>query len=303
MRVRGVLALEPRDPRLLMIPEQRRLLDTFARLIAIALERVHYVEVAQTTTLQMESERLRNAFLSAISHDLRTPLTALVGLADSLAMTRPPPTAEQAELAAAMREEALRMSALVNNLLDMARLQSGTVRLDRQWQPLEEIVGGALRAMQTALARHRVSVALPEDLPLLELDAVLMERVLSNLLENAAKYTPPGSQIRIGAATVAPDRVELWVEDNGPGVPAGKEEAIFQTFERGRKEGTTPGIGLGLALCRIIVEAHGGSIRAESIHAESGQGGARFVISLPRGEPPVVEIADEEAPQTLELPG
>ncbi|TCT24321.1 two-component system sensor histidine kinase KdpD [Thiobaca trueperi] len=302
MRVRGVLALEPRDPRQIMVPEQRRLLDTFARLIAIALERVHYVEVAQTTTLQMESERLRNAFLAAISHDLRTPLTALVGLADSLAMTRPPPTAEQAELAAAMREEALRMSALVNNLLDMARLQSGMVRLDRQWQPLEEIVGGALRAMQTALARHRVSVALPEDLPLLELDAVLMERVLSNLLENAAKYTPPGSQIRIGAAPVAPDRIELWVEDNGPGVPTGKEEAIFQTFERGRKEGATPGIGLGLALCRIIVEAHGGSIRAESGRAELDQRGARFIVSLPRGNPPVIEIANEEAPRTLELP-
>ena len=281
MRIRGVLALEPRHPRRLMAPEQRRLLDTFARLIAISLERIHYVDVAQTTTLQMESERLRNSLLSAISHDLRTPLAALVGLADSMSMTRPPPTGPQVEIATSMREEALRMNSLVSNLLDMARLQSGAVKLNRQWQPLEEVVGSALKSASFTLADHHVGVNLPEDLPLLEFDSVLIERVLSNLLENASKYTPPDSRIDIGAALGIRDFAEIWVEDDGPGLPAGKEENIFKKFERGQKESATPGVGLGLAICRAIVEAHGGTIRAEN----RLDGGAR--------NPPIVDTAEE----------
>ena len=289
MRTRGVLALEPRNPRRLMAPEQSRLLDTFARLIAISLERVHYVDVAQSTTVQMESERLRNSLLSAISHDLRTPLTALVGLADSMSMTQPPPTGQQVEIAASMREEALRMNSLVNNLLDMARLQSGAVKLNRQWQPLEEVVGSALKSVRSIITGHRVSVDLPEDLPLLELDAVLIERVLANLLDNAAKYTPTGSTVEIGAAPSGPN-IDVWVADNGPGLPAGKEEVIFKKFERGQKESATPGVGLGLAICRAIVEAHGGTIRAENRR----DGGARFTFSLPCGNPPTIDGAEEE---------
>jgi two-component system sensor histidine kinase KdpD len=290
MRIRGVLALEPRDDGRLMAPEQRRLLDTFARLIAIAIERVHYVDVAQTTTVAMESERLRNSLLAAISHDLRTPLAALVGLAESITMTQPPPTAQQDEIALAMREEARRMSSLVDNLLDMARLQAGKVQLNRQWHPLEEIIGSALKAMAATLARHRVTVRLEEDLPLLELDAVLIERLLCNLLENAAKYTPAGSTIEIGTTTSA-DSVDLWLEDNGPGLPPGKEEDIFKKFERGMKESPTPGVGLGLAICKAIAEAHGGAIRA--VNREGG--GARFVVALPRGTPPAI-AAEEEHP-------
>ena len=290
MRTRGVLALEPKDPRRLMAPEQGRLLDTFARLIAISLERVHYVDVAQSTTVQMESERLRNSLLSAISHDLRTPLAALVGLADSMAMTKPAPTGEQVDIAVSMREEALRMNALVNNLLDMARLQSGAVKLNRQWQPLEEVVGSALKSVRSSLVEHRASVELPEDLPLLELDAVLIERVFCNLLDNAAKYTPNGSSIAIGAAASGAS-VEVWVADNGPGLPAGKEEMIFKKFERGQKESATSGVGLGLAICRAIIEAHGGRIRAENRR----DGGARFVFTLPRGNPPAVDHAEDEA--------
>lgn len=290
MRIRGMLVLEPRNPRRLLAPEQRRLLDTFARLIAISLERVHYVDVAQTTTVQMESERLRNSLLSAISHDLRTPLAALVGLADSMAMTQPPPTGQQTEIAASLREEALRMNSLVNNLLDMARLQSGTVKLNRQWQPLEEVVGSALRSVRLTIAHHHVNVNLAEDLPLMELDAVLIERVLSNLLENAAKYTPHGSMIEIGAMPNGPN-IDVWVADNGPGLPVGKEEDIFKKFERGQKESATPGVGLGLAICRAIVEAHGGTIRAENRR----EGGARFIFSLPRGNPPVVDTAEDDA--------
>lgn len=288
MRIRGVLALEPRPSRRVMSPEQRRLLDTFARLIAISIERIHYVNVAQTTTLQMESERLRNSLLSAISHDLRTPLAALVGLAESMTMTQPPLTEEQTDIAGSMREEALRMNALVNNLLDMARLQSGTIRLNRQWQPLEEVIGSALKSAGATTARHRIRVNLPEDLPLLEFDTVLIERVLSNLLENAAKYTPAGSTIGIGAARDAPDHIDVWVEDDGPGLPPGKEEEIFKKFERGQKESATPGVGLGLAICRAIMEAHGGAIRAENRQ----EGGARFIFTLPCGVPPAVDTGD-----------
>ena len=147
MRLRGVLALEVRNVDRLLIPEQRRLLDTFASLIAIALERVHYVEVAQNTTVQIESERLRNSVLSAISHDLRTPLAALIGLADTLLLTKPKPTGQQQEVIESMRNSAMRMNALVNNLLDMARRESGNVQLNRQWQPLEEVVGSSLGAL------------------------------------------------------------------------------------------------------------------------------------------------------------
>jgi two-component system sensor histidine kinase KdpD len=281
MRTRGVLAIAPRDPLRVQGPEARRQLETFASLVAIAVERMHYVEVAQSTLLQMESESLRNSLLAAISHDLRTPLSVLVGLAESIRLTQPPPTDDQARLAGTLKEEALRMSVKVNKLLDMARLQAGKIQLNRQWQPLEEIVGSALMATAAPLAAHSVSAVLPDDLPLIEIDAVLIERVLCNLLENAAKFTPAGTHIRISAA-VRGSEVDVWVDDSGPGFPKGREEAIFEKFERGARESATPGVGLGLAICRAIVAAHGGSIHAEN----RAGGGARFVFSLPRGMPP-----------------
>ncbi|TAK73811.1 MAG: two-component system sensor histidine kinase KdbD [Aquabacterium sp.] len=280
MRLRGVLALRTRVPAALISPEQRRLLDTCASLIAIALERIHYVDVAQRTTVQMESEQLRNSLLSAISHDLRTPLASLVALADTMALEQ----SAQPALHQQLRDKALRLAALVENLLDMARLQSGAVRLNRQWLPLEEVVGSARAAVAEALAGHVVAAELPDDLPLVQVDATLLERVLANLLENAAKYTPAGSRITV-AARALPDAVELRVEDDGPGLPAGREEAIFNKFERGEKESATPGVGLGLAICRAIVEAHGGRITAHN----RDSGGASFVFTLPRGTPPSIE--------------
>ncbi|TWI66278.1 two-component system sensor histidine kinase KdpD [Pseudoduganella lurida] len=283
MRTRGVLALAPSDRRWLLIPEQRRQLDTFAALAAIALERVHYIDVAQGALVQMESERLRNSLLAALSHDLRTPLTALVGLAESLALSKPALTPSQLETARALQEETVRMSTLVTNLLDMARIESGTVHLNLQWQAIEETVGSALRASRTLLGGHKVLTRLPADLPLVRYDAVLMERVLCNLLENAAKYTPPGSTITLSARTRA-DKLEVTVADNGPGLPAGREEAIFEKFTRGERESAKPGVGLGLAICRAIVGAHGGEIGAQ--RAEDG--GAAIVIMLPLGTPPAL---------------
>ena len=280
MRLRGVLAVDLAETGLLS-PEQRRVLDTCASLMAISIERIHYIDVAQKTTLQMESERLRNSLLSTISHDLRTPLAALVGLADTVQLTKPPPTEEQRELILSMRSSAMRMTALVNNLLDMARLESGAVRLNRQWQPLEEVVGSAIGASVTLLEDRPLKVNLAPDLPLLQFDAELIERVLCNLLENAAKYTPAHTPINIEAHAET-DVVIVCVNDHGPGLPSGREDAIFEKFERGSKEGSTTGVGLGLAICRAIMQAHGGSIRGQT----RDTGGASFVLSLPRGEPP-----------------
>jgi two-component system sensor histidine kinase KdpD len=290
-RARGVLAVKARNRRLLRIPEQRQLLDTFAALIAIALERVHYVEVAQNAVVRMESERLRNSLLAALSHDLRTPLTVLVGLAESLTLTKPPLSPAQRESAEAIQDEARRMSTLVSNLLDMARIESGEVKLNLQWQPLEEVVGSALNATHEMLKGHHVDVHMPRDLPLVRIDALLIERVLVNLLENASKYTPPGTRITL-AAEVAADRLSVSVSDDGPGLAAGREEAVFQKFTRGERESATPGVGLGLSICRAIVESHQGKIVA----GHRPGGGARFTFTLPLGHPPAaaeeVETAD-----------
>jgi two-component system sensor histidine kinase KdpD len=289
-QARGVLAVKARNRRLLRIPEQRQLLDTFAALIAIALERVHYVKVAQDAVVRMESERLRNSLLAALSHDLRTPLTVLVGLAESLALTKPPLSPAQLESAKAIQDEARRMSTLVSNLLDMARIESGEVKLNLQWQPLEEVIGSALNAARGMLKQHVIDVQIPRNLPLVRFDALLIERVLVNLLENASKYTPPGSTVTLAAQVIA-DQLSVSVSDDGPGLTVGREEAVFQKFTRGERESATPGVGLGLAICRAIVESHHGKI----IATHRPGGGARFTFTLPLGQPPAAAEETEAA--------
>ncbi|PHV13472.1 DUF4118 domain-containing protein [Chitinimonas sp. BJB300] len=280
MRTRGVLALQVSQLSLFDEPEEMRLLDTCAAQIALALERVHFVEVAQDALVSMEGERLRNGLLTTVSHDLRTPLTALVGLADTLAGSELS-TEVRHELAEAIRDKARSTAELVGKLLDMARLQSGAVTLRRDWQSLEEVLGSARRQLDSVLANHTVISRLPPDLPLCEFDPVLIERVLVNLLENAAKYTPPGSEISILAVSRG-DLMRITVDDNGPGLPAGREEKLFGKFERGESESALPGVGLGLAISRAIIEAHGGRMYAEN----RSEGGARFVFTLPLGTPP-----------------
>ena len=287
IHARGVLAVKAQNRRLLRIPEQRQLLDTFAALIAIALERVHYVGVAQDALVRMESERLRNSLLAALSHDLRTPLTVLVGLADSMSLTKPPLSAQQHEVVGAIQDEARRMSTLVGNLLDMARIESGDVKLNLEWQSLEEVVGSALTGARAMLKQHRIIVRLARDLPLVRFYAMLIERVLVNLLENASKYTPPGSTVILSAEVIA-DRLSVSVADDGPGLPVGREEAVFQKFTRGERESATPGVGLGLAICRAIVEAHEGRITASNRPG----GGAIFTFTLPLGTPPAALEAE-----------
>lgn len=284
MHTRGVLAIAfPADSPDLP-PENLALLEALASLIAIAIERLHYVDVAHATQLDMVSERLRSSILSALSHDLRTPLTALVGLADSLFLIKPTLPVTALETAQAMHEQSARLASLVGNLLDMARLNAGNVTLRREWQPLEEVIGASIKLLGGALAAHPVHVALPTDLPLLEFDAVLIERVFCNLLENAAKYAPAGTEIEIAAIQLG-DQVEISVCDHGPGFPAGNLKVLFEMFARGQTESGKPGTGLGLAICRAIVEAHGGTINAEN----RGEGGACVRFTLPQGVPPVME--------------
>ncbi len=173
----------------------------------------------------------------------------------------------------------------------MARLQSGTVQPRKEWLALEELIGGAIKALEPSLAGHPLQTDLPADLPLVQGDAVMLERVLVNLLDNAIKYTPPGTPLGI-TARVAGDALEVAVWDEGPGLPTGQERIIFDRFTRGQRESAIAGVGLGLAICQAIVDAHGGRIRAENRPA----GGARFVFTLPLAPSPAA--ADEVGPPT-----
>ncbi|QZA76398.1 sensor histidine kinase KdpD [Deefgea tanakiae] len=286
MRLRGVMALIPADDALIASPEQQRLLETCASQIALSLERVHYVEVAQDAIVAMESERLRNSVLSTVSHDLRTPLTSLIGMI-SLLRSGKLIEADQQSALQTLNHEAQRMHRLVINLLDMAKLQSG-VTLHREWQVLEEVIGSTVRECAPDLLAHHVRVDLPSNLPLLEYDAVLIERVLVNLLGNAAKYTPAGSEIII-SAQIDDQQVTVLVSDNGPGLPAGAAARLFEKFTRGVNESATPGVGLGLAICRSIITAHGGQIQARNLSPN----GAEFSFTLPRGTPPILQQETE----------
>jgi two-component system sensor histidine kinase KdpD len=289
MRTRGVLAFAieaPTDEERqlaaagLALPENRQMLEIFCSQIAMAIERLHYAEVAQDALVTMESERLRNSLLSAISHDLRTPLTSLVGSADVLA-ANPRLDDDARAMARTIGEQSQKMVGLMNNLLDMARLQAGVVTLNRQWNALEEVIGSALRLLAKPLEGRSVETRIPADLPLLRVDAVLLERVFANLVENAAKYSPPGSGIAIAAQVEDIDgarQVKVGVCDHGRGFPPQMVQHAFEKFTRGDNESSTPGVGLGLAICRAIVEAHQGRIWIAG--QQPGQG-ATVCFTLP----------------------
>lgn len=289
-RVLGVLVMLPANLRRVFLPEQKKLLDTFLDQIAQAIERARLAEQARTASVEMEAERLRNSLLSAISHDLRTPLATIVGSASALvedhAQLKP---GDRLDLGRAILDEAVRMTNLINNILNMAKLDVGAVRLNRQWHTLEDIVGTVLTRLRKPLEGRPVKVPPLGDLPLVFVDSVMIEQVLVNLLENAIRYTPPGSPIDIAVerslltATVS-------VADRGPGIPAGQEERIFEKFHRARFEGAQSGVGLGLAICRAIVEVHGGWITARN----RGTGGAVFTFVLPQEQPPPILLPEDE---------
>ena len=204
-----------------------------------------------------------------------------MGLADTLKLTSPDAKASEKEIIDSIHHSAMRMNDLVNNLLDMARLESGTVQLNRQWQPLEEVIGSALSSCSSLLKERPINVQLDDSLPLVNIDAVLIERVLANILENASKYTPAHSSIEINGFR-QDGNIIITIDDHGPGLPPGRENTIFEKFERGSKENATPGVGLGLAISKAVMKAHGGSIEGESRY----NGGARFTLRLPFSSPP-----------------
>ena len=212
-------------------------------------------------------------------------------MTDTLARQQTALPADVQDTIRAMRDQAQRMHALVANPLDMARLQSGDTPLRLEWQSVEELVGAALAAMREPLAAHQVTVSSLSQLPLVECDGVLIERVLCNLLENAAKYTPVGSAIQLGA-TVQDKELRISVATMAS-VAAGAERRIFQKFTRGERESATPGVGLGLAVCEAIVTAHHGRIWVE--HAPGRPSGAQFVFTLPLGEPPAIQPETPES--------
>ena len=275
----GVVGMRPAEPRAFDAPEQAHLLETFVSQVAVAVDRALLDEEAQTAQVRVEAERVRNALLSAVSHDLRTPLTAITGAASAAlegetridAVTR-------RELLESIRDEAERLNRLVNNLLDVTRLESGSLQLRREWIPVEELVGVALARLAKPLSERKVTTRLPEDLPPVHVDGLLVEQVFINLLENATKHTPAGQPIDVDARREG-NEVVVEIADRGPGLPAGEEQKIFDKFYG---VGGGGGAGLGLTICRAIVEAHGGRIGGQNRPG----GGALLRFSLPAGEPP-----------------
>jgi two-component system, OmpR family, sensor histidine kinase KdpD len=276
----GVLAVLPENRRRVLLPEQRHLLETFAGQLGLAMERAQLAEQTEAARVAAETESLRNTLLASISHDLRTPLAVIAGASSTLAEhSRDLDESSRVALARSIETKARSMSDLVSNVLDLMRFESGQIALRRDWQTLDDLVGSALSRMEERLAAHPIDVAIPPDLPAVHVDANLIVQVLSNLLDNVTKYTPAGTRVHIVAAP-AGDVVRVTLDDEGPGLPLAQRERIFEKFQRGDDEGTVAGAGLGLAICRAIVRAHGGDIGA----GERPGGGARFQFTLPTSE-------------------
>ena len=280
----GVLGLRPQDPRPLQAPEQLHQLETFASQTALAIERARLAEDAERAQVRAETERLRNSLLSSVSHDLRTPLASITGAASTLLENEAGLDAgTRRDLLETLHEEADRLNRLVQNLLEMTRLESGALQLHTDWHPVEEVVGAALGRFAKALARRAVTTRVPSELPLVPMDDVLIEQVLINLIDNALKYTPADSPIEVMAED-ADGAVLIEVADRGPGLPPGEERRIFEKFHRGDAAPTVRGAGLGLAICRGIVQAHGGRIWAENRPG----GGVTIRFTLPVKEAPPI---------------
>ena len=277
----GVLAVAPANARRILLPEQRHLLETFASQIGLAVERAQLAETAEGARLDAERESLRNTLLASISHDLRTPLAVIAGAGSALAQhgsTLDEKT--RVNLARSVEGKAREMSDLVSNVLDLMRFESGHIVLRRDWQTVDDLVGAALANLEFKLSHHPVELRIPADIPPVHVDASLIVQVFSNLFDNIAKYTPPGTPLHVSAMHDG-IFVRVLVEDEGPGLPPGDPERLFDKFQRGSDEGTVVGVGLGLAICQAIIRAHGGEIEA---HRREG-GGARFELTLPAEEP------------------
>ncbi|BFU92250.1 MAG: Sensor protein KdpD [Nitrospira sp.] len=292
----GVVAVRPSESRKLLDPDQLHLLESLVNQTALAIERARLSEETQQAHVREETERMRNAILSSVSHDLRTPLATITGAASSLAETQGELNAEaRRDLAHSIYREADRLDRFLKNLLDIMRIEAGAVQLRKEWYSVDEVAGAALAGLDGRFHDHAVHTSFPADLPLVLVDGVLLEQVVINLIENAVKYTSAGSAIDLSAS--ANDReVIIEIADRGPGITSGEESRIFDKFYRGKlvraREG---GAGLGLTICRGIVGAHGGRIWAEN---RSGGGALfRFSVPLPDQQPPV-ETEQSEAGET-----
>ncbi|HYC14594.1 MAG TPA: sensor histidine kinase KdpD, partial [Stellaceae bacterium] len=275
----GVLGIDRDRPGPLLTPDERRLLDALSDQAAVAIERIHLAEDIDEARILAATERLRSTLLSSISHDLRTPLASIIGSVTTLrGIAADAPKVAREELMATIQDEAERLNRFVGNLLDITRLESGTLQLHREAVDLREIVETALRRATRILEHHRVEVDVPSDLPMLEADPPLLEQALFNLLDNAGKYAPKGSLVRIAGRRDG-ERVRIAVEDEGAGIPPDQLERIFDKFHRVQDGDSRPaGTGLGLAICRGFVEAMGGEVKAAN---RSDRSGARFTIELP----------------------
>jgi two-component system, OmpR family, sensor histidine kinase KdpD len=277
----AVLALRVNPARQGLAPDEVRLIEAFANLGAVAIIRVQLAKEAEQAQWLAESEKLHTALLNSVSHDLRTPLASITGAATSLLSGEgvyDPKTRQ--DLLETIKEEAQRMNHYVANLLDMVRLEGGMLRLRKEWCDIEDILGVALKEVKDVLEGHPLRVDIPPDLPLVQVDFPLIEHVMINLLENAAKYSPPGSEISVAARSMEGE-VRFMVADRGLPVPASERERVFNKFHRLRSAKQISGTGLGLSICKGIIDAHGGAI-----WVEGHEGGNRFIFSLPvTGQP------------------
>ena len=281
LRSLGVLAVLPAQRRRLLLPEQQHLLETFAGQIGLAIERARLAEDAESARVAAETESLRNTLLASISHDLRTPLAVITGASSALGdPALSIDTATRMRLAGSIEAKAQEMSQLISDVLDLMRFESGEVPLRLDWQTLDDLVGTSLGQVRDRLINHVVAIHLPDELPAVHVDAPLVTQLFTNLLDNCARHSPPGTHVDISARHDAAG-LRIFIDDNGPGLPPGDPERLFKKFQRGRDEGNVGGAGLGLAICRAIVNAHGGSITAST---RSG-GGARFEFTLPTAGP------------------
>ncbi|GGF27139.1 two-component sensor histidine kinase [Aliidongia dinghuensis] len=291
----GVIGIDRDAPGPLLTPDERRLLDALADQAAIAIERTRLAEDIDEARLLAETERLRSALLTSISHDLRTPLASIIGAITSLRSYGERYGAEtRGELMATVQDEAERLNRFVGNLLDMTRLESGALELKSDYVDMSEIVGTALDRTAKIMHGHRVEIDLAVDLPMVKLDAVLMEQVLVNLLDNAAKYAPVGTTVKLEARH-NDDEIVIDVVDEGPGIPQDALERVFDKFYRVRQgDRQRAGTGLGLAICRGFVEALGGRITATN---RTDRAGAILRITFPKALAASVELlvgADHE---------
>lgn len=278
----GVLGIAYADDRQFARTD-RRLLDALVDQIALALERLRLTEELSETRLASETERLRTALLSSVSHDLRTPLVTIIGAAGSLADTPDLPAPARKDLAENIREEGERLDRYVQNLLDMTRIGHGALKLHLAPIEVGELIGSARHRLRAPLRAHEVTADLPASLPLVLADEVLLEQVLVNVLDNAAKYAPAGSGIVLSARPIG-GRLELSITDSGPGIPAAEQARVFDMFYRVTEgDRQRAGTGLGLAICKWLTEAMGGTIRAETALPDGT--GTRIVLSLPLFNP------------------